>query len=100
MMHVLQHSNSICRLRGHGPARLNSFTGTCVFDLKLAIETQEKLPTAASLLKLSVGKHNEAKKDLDVLEDLDENEVFDFRALCLEFGINKRNPISVEVPGK
>ena len=85
---------------GRGPARLKSFTGTCVFDLKRAIETQEKLPTAASLLKLYVGKHNEAKQDLDVLEDLDENEDFDLRALCLDFGINKRNPISVEIPSK
>ena len=80
--------------------KLYNFTGTCVYDLKRAIKLEEELPTVASLLKLSVGKHNEAKKDLDVLADLDENEVFDFRALCSEFGINKRNPISVEIPGK
>ena len=85
---------------GRGPARLNSFTGTCVFDLKRAIKEQSQLPYPPDIIKLSVGKHNEAKKDLDVLEDLDENEVFDFKTLCLELGINKRNPISVELPSK
>ena len=61
---------------------------------------KEELSTAASLLKLSVGKPGGEKEDLDILEDLDENEVFDFKTLCLKYGINKRNPISVELPGK
>ena len=73
---------------------------TCVFDLKEKIKANEELPVAASLLKLSVGEHNEAKKDLDVLEDLDGNEVFDFKTLCLKYGINKHNLISVELPSK
>ena len=78
--------------------KLYNFTGTCVSDLKRAIKLEEELPTAASLLKLSVGKPGGEKEDLDLLEDLDENEVFDFKTLCLNYEITKRNPICVELP--
>ena len=54
--------------------KLYNFTGTCVSDLKRAIKLEEELPTASSLLKLSVGRAGGEKEDLDVLEDLDENE--------------------------
>ena len=43
-------------------------------------------------------KPDEEKKDLDELED--GNEAFDFKAPCIEYQIKKRNPISVELPGK
>ena len=63
--------------------KLYNFTGTCVSDLEEEIKAKEELPVAASLLKLSVGKPGGEKEDLDVLEDLDENEDFDFTLLEL-----------------
>ena len=66
MMHVLQHSKStiytyiyIYKVVGRGLMKLYNFTGTlgtCVSDLKRAIKLKEKLPTAASLLKIFVGR--------------------------------------------
>ena len=85
---------------GRGPARLTNFTGTLVYDLKMAIETQEKLPTAASLLKLYVGKQ-EAKKDLDELHKVyRKGKSFDFSRLMKEYKIDVENPIFVELPSK
>ena len=109
MMHVLQHFNSFefvgCEVHykvvGRPPASLNSFTGTSVYHLKRAIKLEEELPTAASLLKLSVGKHNEVKKDLDDLQDLvDASGNCDFSTLFERYSISYGNPISVELPGK
>ena len=62
---------------------------------------EEELPTAASLLKLSVGKHNEAKKDLDELQMVfRKGESFDLSRLVKEYEIDVENPIFVELPGK
>ena len=81
--------------------KLYNFTGTCVSDLKRAIKLEEELPTAASLLKLSVGKHNEAQKDLDVLQKVfRKGKSFDLSRLMKEYEIDVDNPISVELPGK
>ena len=81
--------------------KLYNFTGTCVSDLKRAIKLEEELPTAASLLKLSVGKHNEAQKDLDVLQkDFRKGKFFDLSRLVKEYEIDVDNPISVEFPCK
>ena len=80
--------------------RLSNFTGTYVSDLKEKIKAKSQLSDPPSTIKLSVGKPGGEKEDLDVLQDLDENEVFDFKTLCLNYQITKRNPISVELPGK
>ena len=62
---------------------------------------QEELPTAANLLKLSIGKHNEAQKDLDVLQKVFRKEKsFDLSRLVKEYEIDVDNPISVEFPCK
>ena len=59
---------------------------------------EEELPTAPSLLKLSVGKHNEAKNDLDELQDLvDASGNCDFFD---RYSFGYDNPISVELPRK
>ena len=104
MMHVLQHSNSICRLQevvGRGPMKLYNFTGTSVFDLKRAIKLEEELPIAASLLKLCVGKPDGEKEDLDELQKVfREGKSFDLSRLVKEYEIDVDNPISVELPGK
>ena len=73
--------------------------------MKEAIKERSQLPYPPDIIKLSVGKPGGEKEDLDVLEDLDENEDFDFKTLCLNYEITKRNPISVEpisveLPGK
>ena len=66
----------------------------------MAIETQEELPTAASLLKLYVGKQ-EAKKDLDELHKVyRKGNSFDFSRLMKEYKIDVENPIFVELPSK
>ena len=58
---------------------------------------EEELPTAASLLKLSVGKHNEAKEDLDELQKVfRKGKSFDLSRLVKEYEIDVDNPISVE----
>ena len=86
---------------GRGSARLNNFTGTCVYDLKEAIEAKEQLPSPASLLILSIKKiSSEEIEDLDELEASTEDDVFDLTTLCSEYGIKRRNPISVVLPGK
>ena len=41
---------------GRDLAKLSSFTGTCIYDLKVAIKDNEILPNAASVIKLSVGE--------------------------------------------
>ena len=76
---------------------LNSFTGTCVFDLKRAIKLEEELPVAASLLKLCVGKPDGKKEDLDELQKVfREGKSFDLSRLVKEYEIDVDNPISVE----
>ena len=78
---------------------LNNFTGTYVFDLKRAIEAQEKPLDAASSLKLFVKKPDGGGiEDLDELEDLHENEDFNFTPSTTSK--KKSNPISVELPRK
>ena len=68
---------------GRGSARLNNFTGTCVYDLKEAIKAKEQLPSPASLLNLSIRKKSsEEIEDLEELEDLAINEVFRFTTFC------------------
>ena len=54
---------------GRGPARLNSFTGTCVFDLKRAIKEQSQLPYPPDIIKLFVGEPDKQKDDLDNLAE-------------------------------
>ena len=75
--------------------KLYNFTGTCVSDLREAIKAKEGLSTSASLLKLSVGRHNE---DLDDLQDLvdDASGNFDFPTLFERYSISYGNPISVD----
>ena len=86
---------------GRGPAQLNNFTGTGIFDLKSAIKDQELLQIAASQLKLFVREPTKDKKDLDELQDLvDASGNCDFSTLFQRFSISYHNPISVEIPGK
>ena len=86
---------------GRGPASLNSFTGTSIYHLKRAIKLEEELPTAASLLKLSVGKPDGEKEDLDELQKVfREGKSFNLSRLVKEYEIDVDNPISVELPSK
>ena len=76
---------------------MNYFTGTYVYDLKVAIKERERLPDAASLLKLSVKKPGGVKQDLDELR-FKEGKFFNFSKLIQNYGINDDNPICVESP--
>ena len=81
--------------------KLYNFTGTCVSDLKIVINLKEELPTAASLLKLSVGKPDGEKEDLNELRKVfREGKSFNLSRLVKEYEIDVDNPISVELPGK
>ena len=74
---------------GRGPAQLNDFTGTCVYDLKEQIKGKDEC---------WVGKSDEEKEDLDRLRK--EGKSFDFSKLLNEYEIDEENPLSVELHGK
>ena len=81
--------------------KLTNFTGTLLYHLKKAIHDNEKLPSAASQLKLWVEKPEERKKDLDQLEKtFTTGKSFDFTRLIKEYDLDNDNPITVELPGK
>ena len=86
---------------GHGPASLNNFTGTDIFDLKEAIKEKSQLPYPPDIIKLFIREPIKDKKDLDELQDLvDVSGNCDFSTLFQRFSISYHNPISVEIPGK
>ena len=99
VLHYLQHIHY--KVVGRGPMTLYNFTGTYVFDLKMAIKEQSQLPYPPDIIKLSAGKHNEAKEDLDELQKVfRKGKSFDLSRLVKEYEIDVDNPISVELPGK
>ena len=86
---------------GGDPARLNDFTGTCIFDLKEAIKEKSQLSYPPDTIKLSVGKPGGDKEDLDELQKVfREGKSSDLSRLVKEYEIDVDNPISVELPGK
>jgi len=79
-------------------AELHDFRGT-LYQLKAAINDNEKLPSAASQLKLLVGKPREDKKVSDKLrKDFKTGEYFDFTRLIKEYEVDDDNPITVQTP--
>ena len=87
---------------GRGLAKLSSFNGTGIYDLKRAIKEQSQLPYPPDIIKLFVREpKKDKKKDLDELWKAFKTKSFDFSRLLLnEYEIDEDNPISVEIPGK
>ena len=84
---------------GRGPAQLNNFTGTSIFDLKEAIKKESQLPHPPDIIRLFVrGPTKDKKTDLDELADASGK--CDFSTLFLHPRIGFHNPISVEFHGK
>ena len=52
------------------------------------------------MLKLVVSTSAEKEVDLDDMQYLEHDGVFDFKKLVGDYGIEKRNPILVKLPGK
>jgi len=80
---------------------LDNFAGKETSDFREAVKTKSKLSRPARTLKLFVAGPDKLEIDLDDMEHLmDEDGVFNFKQLVVDYKIRLRNPILVKFPGK
>jgi hypothetical protein len=86
---------------GYYAQELENFTGKSTDCLREAVKFGDRIAHPARSLKLVVVASDERETDVDDLQHLEnEDEVFNFKQLVIDYKIKEYNPILVKLPGR